>query len=127
MKKEVVDINMVLLEVLEIVKFDPSLPKSIQQKTDLKARGFVYIHHGKIKQAFLNMIINAYQAMSGDSGGVIHVSTHEDSKYIFVAIGDMGEGMDEAVMGRIFEPFYTTKSKGTGLGLAVTYKIFGTS
>ena len=61
--------------------------------------------------------------MSGDSGGAIYVSTHEDSKYIFVTIGDMGEGMDEAVVGRIFEPFYTTKFKGTGLGLAVTYKI----
>jgi histidine kinase len=81
-----------------------------------------------LHQAFLNIILNAEQAI-GSAGGRIETSTHLEeingSRYITVQIRDSGPGIPVAAMRRLFEPFYTTKEvgKGTGLGLAITYGI----
>lgn len=122
-EKEPVDINKVLSEVLDMVRFNRNLPKDVKQAAELGAREVIQGHHGKLKQAFLNIVINSYQAMSEREDGVIGVRTFEDKDHVVVEIEDTGEGMEEGVANRIFEPFHTTKPKGTGLGLAVTYKI----
>jgi two-component system sensor histidine kinase PilS (NtrC family) len=123
---EKVDVNKVLREVLEIVRFNQQMNKDVLQEVQLKAQSKIFGHHDKLKQAFLNIIINAYQAMDRSQAQKIHIETFDSENRVVVVIKDTGSGMDEATVSRVFEPFFTTKAKGTGLGLAVTHKIFET-
>jgi signal transduction histidine kinase/ActR/RegA family two-component response regulator len=77
----------------------------------------------QLTQVFLNIIINAIEAMPG--GGQLKIRTGEsvDGKWEQIAFTDDGPGMDEETKASIFEPFFTTKSAGTGLGLAISYGI----
>ena len=74
-----------------------------------------------VKQALLNLIQNAFAAMEG--GGKLTVVTKLNGDYVSVRISDTGCGIDEDKLGKIFEPYYTTKASGTGLGLTLVYKI----
>lgn len=76
----------------------------------------------QIKQAILNLLLNAIQA-SESEGGKIAVDTGFDDKTIFIQISDSGEGIDEEIITRIFSPYFTTKKKGSGLGLAIVRRI----
>jgi two-component system sensor histidine kinase HydH len=76
----------------------------------------------KLRQAFLNIAINALQATP--PGGSVIISTTVYQKALCeIRFRDTGPGIDAETLGRIFEPFFTTKSDGTGLGLAITRKI----
>jgi signal transduction histidine kinase len=76
----------------------------------------------KLRQAFLNIIINALQATP--PGGSVLISTTVSQPAICeIQIRDTGPGIDAETLARIFEPFFTTKVDGTGLGLAITRKI----
>ena len=75
----------------------------------------------QIQQALLNVTINAVQA-TGVSGKV-HVTASQKDGWIVVAVRDEGPGISSTDLARIFDPFYTTKVGGTGLGLAVSYQI----
>lgn len=70
----------------------------------------------KIKIAFLNIIVNAIEAM-GDNGKLQISTQNEDGKCV-VKISDNGKGMEKSALDRLFEPYFTTKEKGNGLGLA---------
>jgi PAS domain S-box-containing protein len=91
-------------------RFDHSLPP-------------VYGNMGKLQQVFINLFLNARDAMP--SGGELAVQTAMDESMVVVDISDTGMGIPEENIKRIFDPFFTTKviGKGTGLGLAVTYGI----
>jgi len=75
----------------------------------------------KLRQAFLNIVINALQAT--ESGGKVTISISKIDSGFEIAFRDSGSGISPDDLLRIFEPFYTTKPDGTGLGLAVTRKI----
>lgn len=75
----------------------------------------------QIKQVFINIIKNAVEAIDQDGQLLIGVSNNEDDLCIFIK--DSGIGIPAHLLDRIFEPFYTTKSKGTGLGMMITNKI----
>jgi signal transduction histidine kinase len=77
----------------------------------------------QLQQAFLNLLLNAVDAMP--YGGTMGIKTYynEQDNSIKVEISDTGKGIDEAIMNKIFQPFVTTKSKGTGLGLAITKRL----
>ena len=77
----------------------------------------------ELGQLFLNLLINADQAIA--NGGEIKVSTHSDEKFVFLTVSDTGVGIPEDAIGRIFEPFFTTRpvGKGVGLGLSIAYGI----
>ncbi len=93
----------------------------------------VYADEGQISQVISNVVINAAQAMSG--GGnmkltcenvIIGESSDEplaSGKYVKVVVEDRGEGIDQEDLGKIFDPYYTTKEHGRGLGLATVYSI----
>lgn len=72
-------------------------------------------------QAFLNVFLNAFQAM-GENGGV-SISTRSDEMNIYVEFVDSGDGIDEDVLKKIWTPFFTTKDTGTGLGLGIVKNI----
>ncbi len=97
----------------------------------------VEVDQGQMEQAFMNLYVNAWQAMLG--GGEIYLETEnviledeqvfpyavKQGKYVKITITDTGTGMDEKTRERIFDPFFTTKEmgRGTGLGLATVYGI----
>src|SRR5262249_31248423 len=77
----------------------------------------------QLNQVFLNMLVNAAQAI--DDRGTITLSTRTKGAYVEVSIEDNGKGIPDDVVPHIFEPFFTTKGvgEGTGLGLAICYQI----
>jgi two-component system, sporulation sensor kinase E len=75
----------------------------------------------QIQQVLVNLIKNAMQAMT--KGGVLSIQTGEGSEAVWVSVADTGGGIPSEKLNRIFEPFYTTKKKGTGLGLMIVQRI----
>jgi len=84
---------------------------------------FIKCHPRQLNQVFMNLLINAIQALSGH--GEIRIKTFEEHSWIVTIIEDNGCGISEANLGKIFDPFFTTKDvgKGMGLGLSLSYKI----
>jgi two-component system, sporulation sensor kinase E len=76
---------------------------------------------GQMKQVLVNLVKNAMQAMS--RGGTLTLRTGEGSDGVWVSVADTGGGIPQEQINRIFEPFYTTKKKGTGLGLMIVQRI----
>ena len=124
-KMEPVDINRAIIDGLFflenqaffhniqiIKKLDPSLPL---------ARG----NSSQVKQVFMNIIVNAAEAMHGNGILTISTSFNQEKKNIIIEFTDTGEGIPEENLSRIFDPFFTTKEvgKGTGLGLSTSYGI----
>jgi signal transduction histidine kinase len=72
-------------------------------------------------QAFLNLLINSMQAMP--QGGNIDVTIETGDDALWVYIEDEGDGVSASVMEKIWDPFFTTKEKGTGLGLGIVRNI----
>jgi len=75
---------------------------------------------GLIKQAIINLIKNAVQAMPG--GGEISIRLEKEDAYLKFSITDQGTGIPPEKINRLFEPLFTTKETGSGLGLLVVYK-----
>jgi len=93
------------------VKADPDLPK-------------VYVNYEEIKQAFLNIIKNAFEAMPEGGELLIESSqTHEFPKMIEIVFTDQGVGIKKEAMDFLFSPFFTNKPRGNGLGLALCRRI----
>jgi len=86
----------------------------------------VYCLAGQLNQVFLNLVVNASQAIA--ERGTITLSSGvagAGGQWVWMQVDDTGSGMSEEVRRRIFEPFYTTKDvgKGTGLGLSLSFSI----
>ena len=119
--KQKIDLNQVILEVQALMeeairekgislenRLDPNLPP-------------VEADPNQLKQVLLNLVKNALEAT--EDQGTMLVSTGARDAQVWFSVQDTGKGMSEDVQEKIFHPFYTTKDKGTGLGLAVINKI----
>ena len=90
------------------IDIDPFLPR-------------LEIDSAYLKQALLNIIKNAMNAMA--TGGKLTISVSSDGDFVVISIKDTGCGIPEENISKIFEPYFTTRAAGTGLGLTVVYKI----
>ena len=81
----------------------------------------VEVDPDKIKQVLLNIFLNALAAMQG--GGRLSIELAQRQNAVEVVISDTGTGIDEKDLPRIYDPYFTSKPAGTGLGLAVVQKI----
>ncbi len=125
-----VDLNAVILQTMKLAKSICSASIRLTQKlTD--SLPAIHGEEGKLKQVILNLCLNARDAMK-QVGGTLTIRTDltppsivigETTRWVHFAIEDTGHGMDETVRRRIFEPFFSTKEHGTGLGLAVVQRI----
>lgn len=81
----------------------------------------VHGEENKLKQVFINLIKNAIESM--DKGGEINITLTSSDKWAAVQITDQGVGIGTELLGRLGEPFFTTKAQGTGLGLMISHRI----
>jgi two-component system NtrC family sensor kinase len=79
-------------------------------------------NQNQLQEVLLNLILNACQAM-GDKGGRLAFSAVPNGASVTLKVEDNGPGIPPAVLRKVFDPFYTTKATGTGLGLFVTQRI----
>lgn len=119
-----VDMNVVLLEILELLRYQPGY-RQIEVVTNLKT----YLPRvcgdpSELRQVCMNLLVNAHQAIKGE--GQVELATDcTDGTMVSITIRDTGCGIAQDTIDRIWDPFFTTKEvgKGVGLGLALTYSI----
>lgn len=122
---ERINVNRSVEEIVSVVQHTFGLERvRIIQKLNAEVP-FIVGDEEKIRQALVNLLNNAFDAIGSD--GVILVSTgwNDQEKMVSLSVADTGDGIPEHMIGKIFDPFFTTKSvgKGTGLGLSVTFGI----
>jgi signal transduction histidine kinase len=120
---EQVDINLALQEVLELVRHKARYER-IEIRENLQADLPAVRGDGAgLRQVFMNLLINAHQAIKG--AGTVEIATRGSGTEVIVQVKDTGSGIHPEMLDRIWDPFFTTKSvgQGLGLGLAVTYNI----
>ncbi len=109
------DLAAILRDTVDILTQDPAL-----SELRIEVSGEAPTLQGDpvaIRELFLNLALNAAQAMGGV--GLIRIETTTGSEGYRVSVSDCGPGIPEALREKIFEPFFTTRSQGTGLGLAI--------
>nr|MDQ3043436.1 ATP-binding protein [Acidobacteriota bacterium] len=121
--KSLVDINAGLETALRLASFDKSFQKLQLKKSFTENLPPVLADTDQLQQVFLNLFLNARDAMP--TGGELFIKTFPKDSDIQIEIADNGSGIDEKNIKQVFDPFFTTKptGKGTGLGLAVCYGI----
>ncbi|MBU4054645.1 MAG: PAS domain S-box protein [Proteobacteria bacterium] len=132
-----VDVGQILNEVLKLIR--SSLPSTIEVRQYISSKcGLVMADPSQIHQITMNLVTNAYHAME-ESGGQLFIkltdsemhrslagnSSIQAGRYVCMTVSDTGTGMEQHVISRIFDPYFTTKKKGkgTGLGLSVVHGI----
>lgn len=119
-----IDINTLILECLSMIKMNKNLKANVEHKLELNVNHKIEGEYNKIKQVFLNLFINSYQAMETTNHPVLHVKSDlKPNGTVIVTVQDNGIGIPSEIQARLFEPFLTTKKRGTGLGLATVHKI----
>jgi signal transduction histidine kinase len=115
------DVNNLLMELVDFMGEDLRRRK-ITARVELDAQDArVLADAAQLRQAFMNIIKNSMESMP--EGGELYVRTRREDERILVEVKDNGVGIPEHVLTRIFDPFYTTKEGGTGLGLPITQQI----
>lgn len=109
-----------LTKAVELYTKDEELKVTIEHPNDYF---LVLCDHSQLLRVFTNLLENAKQAIPDDREGNIKVSVTREDSDVVIAIADNGTGISEETARRIFQPYFTTKSSGTGLGLAMTKKI----
>lgn len=122
LKSQTVSINKLLDEALLLAE-DRIMLNGIEvlKKYDTNICDLV-VDQEKIKIAFLNIIVNAVEAMEPHKG-LLKIKTFVHNNKCYIEIADNGSGMDEEALNKLFEPYYSRKQKGTGLGLTNTENI----
>jgi CheY-like chemotaxis protein len=133
--REEVNLRDLMTEVVSLLR--ASLPGSIDLAvSEAPAETYVVGVPAQLQQLIINLCNNAAQAMDGSGRVEIDLCVHEalqpqvlthgeltQGRYVCISVSDSGYGMEEAVLDRLFEPFFTTRQNGNGLGLATVHEI----
>ena len=121
-EKIITNISEILDRTINLVRYDKRF-KNIHLVSDIDNIPSLRINPDQIQQVFLNLMLNAIDAMP--DGGKLMVSMKRKDGSIDISFRDTGAGIDEEIIDRIFDPFFTTKppGRGTGLGLSICYGI----
>lgn len=117
-----VDLNRMLEELVDFFSAQAQIQRVKLRLRPSDEQLVVPVDERLFKQAVLNLLINALQAMP-EAGGEIILSAGRDGRSAIVQVTDTGRGMDEETARRIFDAYYSTKRGGTGLGLPITRRI----
>lgn len=111
----------ILEETLLLIGPEARVRRIRVYKTWEKNLPLVWVDGAQLKQVFLNVLLNALQAMP--HGGTLTVRIHVSGGSVLTSISDEGEGIRPDVRANVFQPFFTTKKGGTGLGLSISQRI----
>lgn len=118
---EPVNINSLIEHALLLVKYEMET-HHIDISLNLNADIFIGIRKEELQQVLINLIVNSIQSTYTDEFNKLTIETKNwESKGVVINIKDNGVGIAEEVMANVFDPFYTTKQNGTGLGLSVSF------
>ena len=125
---EMIKITDIIEDIIESIRYLPDWRDDIQVIKSLQDHlPFIRANKTEIRQLIWNVLMNAIQSMP--NGGRVTIETGKDTtdisagQFLEIKISDNGQGIMENDLGKIFEPFYTTREKGTGLGLAIVNRI----
>ena len=119
------DINEIICDIVKLFE-DLAWERLIKVESSFTELPQILIDRDKLHELFNNLINNAMEAMVGGGGAVLFTTSKEmysDAMFVVVEVRDSGKGIAEEELDRIFEPFYTSKTIGAGLGLAICKKI----
>ncbi|MCT8137071.1 PAS domain S-box protein [Anaerobacillus sp. CMMVII] len=117
---EVASINDEINEILILLNAH-ALKENVSLETNFETISNVNICKNEFRQVILNIVNNAIEV--SEHGDLVSIKTYENNSHVIVSISDQGKGIPKEIQDKIGEPFYTTKSSGTGLGLAVCHTI----
>jgi two-component system, NtrC family, sensor histidine kinase HydH len=121
LQKDEVDLHVLLHKAVSLLNIDAEAA-GVEMVTDFpEILPRIYADEDKLNQVFLNLFLNSIQAM--DDGGTLSVVTSKTVDTIKITITDTGCGIASENLGRVFDPYFTTKPEGTGLGMAMSAKI----
>ena len=115
------DLNEVVEEVIQFLSPEIQDRDILLEKRLAKGLPAISIDRDQLKQAFYNICRNSFQAMK--AGGILHVETSQDAENVSVVFADTGGGISPENITQIFEPYFTTKADGNGLGLLIVRRI----
>ena len=119
-QKKQLDIGKILDECIFL--FGPEFVlHQISVKADIAGPFFAEGEEHHLKQVFINILKNAIEAM--EHGGTLRITARQEAANLKIHFKDDGPGIPPQLAERVFEPFYTTKATGTGLGLLISQKI----
>jgi signal transduction histidine kinase len=114
-------VNEVVKDALALMEHEIADRDILVEQELAKGLPRLLLDRAQLKQAFYNIIKNALQAMK--SGGFLRIRTEADESNVIVSFIDSGAGIAPEHIGRLFEPYFTTKERGTGLGLMIVQRI----
>jgi len=117
---EAVDVSEILEEVL-VLMAHRELPPGLKMTREFPPSLTWPVDSQRLRQAIWNLCLNAVQAMP--DGGELTVAAQADDRALSISVGDTGEGIAAADLPHVFEPFFSTKTGGSGLGLALVHRI----
>ena len=123
---ETLSLNDVVEEILNVIRNDTALAAVSIEKEFETSLPAVWGDRIQLQQVILNLVLNAAEAMKEagtDVQRLVVLTSKQDGRFAEVSVRDAGPGIDEQASGRLFEPFYTTKSGGMGMGLAISKDI----
>lgn len=114
------NINQIITELMPLLQAS-ALHYGHAVKLELSSVPDITLDEKEIRQLILNLVRNSYEAMN--SQGTVTIKTYIKNDVVLLAINDTGPGISDEVLSKLGNPFVTTKENGTGLGLAVCYRI----
>jgi two-component system, NtrC family, sensor kinase len=117
------DVNKILDKALTILENEFRLRRVLVEKRLSPIIPEIPLDTNQMEQVFINFLVNAMEAIPGEGVVTIRTGEDEEKKGVIIEFEDNGIGISEEYKDRIFEPFFSTKSKGTGLGLPVNFGI----
>jgi signal transduction histidine kinase len=114
-------VNSIIENSLSLIQYDKRIQGITIMKELMPDVPALTTDVNRLSQVIVNIVLNAADAMP--NGGTLTIRSMAENNCIMIVFEDTGVGIDKENLGRIFEPFYTTKEGGTGLGLAVSYSI----
>src|SRR5581483_368787 len=115
------DVNALVSQVLAAAS--SRVAPGIVVEASLEARQPVMVNPGEISQVFLNLLLNAVEALARRPAGTIRVRTRDEAGEVRVDFEDDGPGVRPENRAKLFTPFFTTRPEGTGLGLSISRAI----